>query len=165
MFQAGVYSLSTEAFQVRRLLHPFSTLRNRGIIYAFLTALSVTAYSFVDAQGTKYFNPMFYVWMEKAISTIPFSFLILWRKRQRIRHEWQNSKWFIILAGLLGPLSYAIIVFTMKTYQVSYVVSLRQVSVVIGVLLGGTLLKEEGLKTRLMSALIIFCGLFAIGST
>lgn len=160
---SGVYVLSNESFQARRLLHPLFALRNKGIIYALLTALSVTAYSLVDSQGAKHFNPFFYVWMENAISTVPFSFLILWRKRQRIRSEWQKTKWFIILAGFLGPLSYSIIVFTMRTYQVSYVVSLRQVSVIIAVLLGGTLLKEEKFKMRFLTSLLIFSGLFAIG--
>jgi uncharacterized membrane protein len=158
----GVFILSIESFHVQHLLHSLSILRNKAFTYAFLTALSVTAYSLVDAHGAKHFHPILYVWMENAISTIPFSFLILWKKRQRVAREWQHNKWFIIIAGFLGPLSYAIIIFTMQTYQVSYIVSIRQMSVIFGVILGGTLLKEEHLKTRVLSSLLIFSGLFSI---
>jgi len=53
-------------------------------------------------------------------------------------------------------------VFSMQMVQVSYIVAIRQISVVFGVILAGTLLKEENVKTRFFSSILIFAGLVLI---
>ena len=159
----GVYILSIDSLELKRLTHPFSSLRNLGVVLALLTALSVTAYTLVDKSGADYFHPLLFVWTEKWISIIPFTFLVTFSRRQRVPKEWRRNRWSIIAAGFLSPLSYAMIVFAMQSIQVSYIVSIRQVSVVFGVILGGTILKEENIRIRLLSSILIFTGLFLIG--
>jgi len=159
----GVYILSIDSLQLKRLVRPFSSLRNRGVVFALLTALSVTAYTLVDKSGAQYFHPILFVWTEKWISIIPFTLLIASSKRRHVPAEWKRNKLSIVAAGFLSPLSYAMIVFAMQMVQVSYIVSIRQVSVVFGVILGGTLLREENIRVRLLSSVLIFTGLFLIG--
>lgn len=142
--------------------HSFRLFRNKGVVFAFLTTLSVTAYSLIDKQGAQYFHPILFVWLENAISLIPLTSIIVYSKRVQISQEWDQNKWSIIASGFLGLLSYSLIVFVMQTFQVSYIVSIRQVSIVFGVILGGTFLQEKYLKTRLFSSILIFLGLFFI---
>jgi uncharacterized membrane protein len=124
--------------------------------------LAVTGYSLIDKQGAQLFPPILYVWLENAISLIPLSTVILHSKREGVFPEWRQNKWIIIVSGFLGLLSYALIIFVMQTFQVSYIVSIRQVSVVFGVILGGTILHERYLKKRLLASLLIFIGLFVL---
>jgi len=159
----GVYLLSVDSLEPKRFLSPLTLIRKPGVIYALLTALSVTAYTLVDKSGSQYLNPILYVWTEKWISIIPFTFLAATSKKAAVPREWEKNKLPIVAAGLLSPLSYAMIVYVMQSVQVSYIVSVRQVSVVFGVILGGTLLKEKNLKIRLFSSILIFAGLFLIG--
>jgi len=158
----GVYALSIDSLNLKKLLSPGTPFRNLGVFFAVLTAFSVTAYTIVDKYGSSYFNPLLFVWTEKWISIIPFTLLTATQKRQHVKKEWVKNKWPIIAAGLLSPLSYAMIVFAMQMVQVSYIVSIRQISVVFGVVLAGTLLKEENVKTRFFSSILIFAGLVLI---
>ena len=154
----GVYLLTIEGTHFRS----WSILRNKGVLFALLTALAVTAYSLIDKQGAQFFPPILYVWLENAVSLLPLSSVILRTKRNKIFPEWHDNKWIIIVSGFLGLLSYSLIVFVMQSFQVSYIVSIRQVSVVFGVILGGTILRERHLKKRLLASILIFIGLFLI---
>jgi len=157
---AGIYLMSVDSLELEKLLHPLASKRNLGVIYALLTAMSVTAYTIIDKTGSGYFHPLLYVWVEKWISIIPFTLVVLTYNRASIREEWMKNRLPIVMAGFLSPLSYAMTVYMMRLVQVSYVVSVRQVSVVFGVILGGKLLKERNMKTRLLSSILIFIGLF-----
>jgi uncharacterized membrane protein len=46
--------------------------------------------------------------------------------------------------------------------RVSYVVGLRQISIVFSVLLGAVVLKERHIRQRMLSAAMIFIGVFLI---
>jgi len=100
--------------------------------------------------------------LENAVSLIPLTSIIVFSKRVQIFKEWDRNKLSIIASGFLGLLSYTLIIFVMQSFQVSYIVSIRQVSVVFGVILGGSFLQEKHMKTRLLTSILIFLGLLLI---
>ena len=55
-------------------------------------------------------------------------------------------------------MGYALILVAFTIERVSYIVSLRQISIVFAVLMGGHFLKEKHRGIRLTGALIIFVG-------
>jgi uncharacterized membrane protein len=59
-------------------------------------------------------------------------------------------------------LSYSLAIFVMRTSPVSYVVSIREVGIVFGVLLGSLMLKEKYGKVRLIASIIILIGILLI---
>jgi drug/metabolite transporter (DMT)-like permease len=59
-------------------------------------------------------------------------------------------------------LSYSLAIFVMRTSPVSYVVSIREVGIVFGVLLGSLILKEKYGKVRLIASIIILIGVLLI---
>lgn len=158
----GVYVLSIGSLDPEKLIRPLSSFRNKGIIYAFLTALSVTAYSLIDKCGALQFHPILFFWSLNAVSLIPLTLVIAFSQRQYISTEWGQNKWLILAGSVLDLLSYSIIIFVMQTYQVSYIISIRQISVVFGVFFGGTLLKEKNIKVSLLSSFLIFAGILFI---
>ena len=116
----------------------------------------------IDKQGAQFFPPILHVWLENAVSLIPLSGVIFRAKRDGVVPEWRLHKGILLVSGLLGLLSYSLIILVMQTFQVSYIVSIRQVSVVFGVVLGGSLLHERYLVKRLLASILIFVGLFLI---
>ena len=68
----------------------------------------------------------------------------------------------IILSGVIGIVGYALILVAFTIERVSYIVSLRQTSVVFAVLMGSYFLKEKHGGIRLAGAVIIFVGGFLI---
>jgi len=90
----------------------------------------------------------------------PYS--LVTRGGRPIGREWQANRGNVLLGGLFGT-SYVLTLLAMATSAVSYVISARQVSVVVGTVLGVWLLKERYGAIRIASSLLICAGVVMIG--
>ena len=81
-----------------------------------------------------------------------YSDITVWKR------EWKKG----ILAAAATMLSYSLILHVMKTEHLSYIITLRESSVLMAVLLGWIVLKEERGAFRLVAAGILFVGLFIV---
>jgi uncharacterized membrane protein len=79
-----------------------------------------------------------------------------------IKNEWQTNRTTILVCGFLSIFGYFLILVAFTIERVSYIVGLRQLSIVFAVLLGGYALKEKYRGMRFTSASIIFVGTFLI---
>ncbi|MBQ0718441.1 MAG: hypothetical protein KBT64_14620, partial [Sulfitobacter litoralis] len=79
-----------------------------------------------------------------------------------IKKEWNSGLRRIIAAGVLGIFGYMLILVSFTIERVSYIVGLRQTSIVFAVLMGSHSLKEKHKGIRLAGSLIIFAGGFLI---
>lgn len=159
----GVYAISLNSFNLRKFFRPFYDRRNKGIVFAFLTLFTVSMYSLIDKVGAKYVNPMLYVYFFGITSFIILSpIILLTEKRFMIKSELKNNKTGIILVSIMIILSYSLIIFVMRVFPVSYIVSVRQAGIVFSVVLGTFLLKEKYGKVRLTASMLIFIGIFLI---
>ena len=66
------------------------------------------------------------------------------------------------MSGILAMTSYTMILYLLMTEKVSYIVALRQCSIIFAVLLGGYALKESRSKLRLAAAILMVFGMFLI---
>ena len=66
------------------------------------------------------------------------------------------------MSGIIGIVGYALILVAFTMERVSYIVGLRQTSIVFAVFMGSHFLKEKHQGIRLTGALIIFAGGFLI---
>ncbi len=159
----GVYAISLNSFNLRKFFRPFYDRRNKGIVFAFLTLFTVSMYSLIDKVGAKHVNPMLYVYFFGITSFIILSpIILLTEKRFMIKSELKNNKTGIILVSIMIILSYSLIIFVMRVFPVSYIVSVRQAGIVFSVVLGTFLLKEKYGKVRLTASILIFIGIFFI---
>ncbi len=148
-------------------------IRQPASIWAFATLGTVIAYSLIDKAGMSKFyahstqphawQPVSYFLAESIITTILFGgYILLCSPLQEVadigRREWKK----IIATGLLCMLSYMLILYVYMTESVSYVVALRQSSVIFAVLLGGYLLKESQTKLRFAAAVVMVIGVLLI---
>jgi len=74
-----------------------------------------------------------------------------------------KNRWPIIIGSIMIPSSYLLILYAMTVGNVSYIVAVRQLSIVFAVLLGSLLLKEEHGWVRFLASLCIFSGVLLIG--
>ena len=150
-------------------------IRQPASIWAFATLGTVIAYSLIDKAGMAEFyahstqehpwQPASYFLAESIITTILFgSYILLCSPLQEVadigRREWKK----IIATGLLCMLSYMLILYVYMTESVSYVVALRQSSVIFAVLLGGYLLKESQTKLRFVAAVVMVIAVLLIST-
>ena len=70
----------------------------------------------------------------------------------------------MIVAGFLARFGYILVLVAMSLAQVSYILALRQLSVVLGAAAGVFLLKEEYGRVRVLSSIIIFLGVYILSA-
>lgn len=131
---------------------------------AGLTAVASAWYAVVDKKGVMLVEPVLFFYLMFALSGFMFLVYVLFIKERRKRYFeiLARDKYWITLASILEFSSYILILYAFRLSKVAYVVSLRQISVVFGVLYGIWFLREKYGRVRLVGSMIIFCGIFLI---
>ncbi|MGD9138942.1 MAG: hypothetical protein PVH42_19415 [Desulfobacterales bacterium] len=89
-------------------------------------------------------------------------YILLSKNGILIKKEINGGLGRIFASGTLGILGYMLILISFTVERVSYIVGLRQISIVFAVLMGSHFLKEGHKGIRLAGSLIIFAGGFLI---
>ena len=161
---AGVYIINMKRISGEQLIAPVKSLaHDRSTQFAFLTLISVALYSIVDKSAVNHIHPVLFAFFHLFFGMCYYTpYIFITKKAGEIKNEWQSGRGRIIISGIIGIVGYALILFAFTMERVSYIVSLRQVSVVFAVLMGSHFLKEKHQGIRLTGALIIFAGGFLI---
>lgn len=138
-------------------------LDRRAVGYALLTALTICAYSITDGIGVRLSrNPSAYVlWLFVANVTmlVPYA---LWHDRKSVmaalRRFWVRG----LAGGALQVLSYGIALWAMTLAPIAIVATLRETSVLFGVIIAVFVLKEPLRIARVVAAGLIVAGLVII---
>ena len=159
----GVYTIHLRSLDLKDLTLPLRSLRGRASQFAILTALWTTVYSLSDKLGVTTVDPIAYaLWLEAFILPM-LTVAILWRRgKDAIIQEWRNSRVNATAGGFLMRFGYILVLIAMSRVQVSYILALRQISVVLGAAAGVLLLKEKYGRVRLVSSTIIFLGVYIL---
>ncbi|HEX9921223.1 MAG TPA: EamA family transporter [Anaerolineae bacterium] len=141
---------------------------NRGILWAAVTALGIVGYTLADKIAAEFITPgpwsaARYAVYEAAASAGVYWFILKWFVRPDPRQmTWTDWRWAALAAlGVFG--AYWLILWSYQlASQASYVVALRQFSIIIGVVLGAIFLREVAPMLRLSAACIIVAGIAGI---
>jgi drug/metabolite transporter (DMT)-like permease len=159
----GVYMVGLEAISLKALLSPIRSLNTRPPQLALLAAVLASVGACIDKVGVGSVQPFAYVFLFFVMMVVLYSAYILATKGGRaIGREWKANRSNVLLGGLFGT-SYVLTLLAMATSAVSYVISARQVSAVVGTVLGVWLLKERYGAIRIASSLLICAGVVMIG--
>jgi drug/metabolite transporter (DMT)-like permease len=140
-----------------------ATIDRRAVGFAFLTALTICAYSIIDGIGARIsLNPQSYVlWLliGNAVLLVPYA---MWRDGRGVipamRRFWLRG----LAGGALQTLSYGIALWAMTLAPIAIVASLRETSVLFGAAFAVIVLKEPIHAIRIAAAVLIVCGLVLI---
>lgn len=160
---AGIYTVQTEARAARDLLRPARALYQPAGRAALLTGGLIASYSLWDKAALEHIGPVALNQFNLVGYLLILAPLALHSRGDRLRREWQESSRSIVVAGVLAPLAYVLILVALTTSRVSYIGPAREVGIVLGAILGVFLLGDEFGASRIGGSLLIVAGVLTLG--
>ncbi len=162
----GAYSINLKGISPSAFIEPVAAhWKERHLQLAVLTMLTVAAYSIVDKLAVAIIHPVVFICSYFLVTVLMLSGYVAFTKdRSAIGNEWRQNRRAVILNGMFGLTSYVLILYAFQLERVSYIVGLRQISVVMAVVMGGKLLGERFQGIRLAASIVIFAGAMLIAT-
>ncbi len=153
---AGIVVLSWRrgAWRAQRLLRP-------GTSWALVTGVLIASYSVLDKAGVARVHPLPYIGLLMLGATLCLTPAALGR-RDQLRAEWRDNRRGILLASVMSPTGYLLVLFAFQLSKVAYVVAAREVSIALSALIGGFLLGEGEIARRLAGAAVVLAGVACV---
>ncbi len=141
---------------------------NRATGWILITAAGMVGYTLADNQALDRFPPgiglvLRYHVLEVSVSLVAFWLILLFlRQPIKVDSGWRNWIWPAIMALLLFSAYTLVLIAYQYSHETSYVVALRQFSLVIGVPIGAYYFRESAPILRILAALTITAGIALI---
>jgi drug/metabolite transporter (DMT)-like permease len=131
--------------------------------YALLTGLFIAGYSLWDKRAVTTFAipPIVLDWGDNVGRAALLAPVALTRV-PGIAEVWRRYRREVLLVGVLSPMPYILVLSAMVFTPVSYVAPAREISILVGALMGTRLLAEGDAHRRLMAAAAMVAGLTAL---
>jgi drug/metabolite transporter (DMT)-like permease len=135
----------------------------RGVVSGLAVGLLIASYTLVDAHtvGALAVPPLLLAWWQSAGSALALAPWAL-RRRDEVRAVWRAHRVEVLGVGLLSSIAYVLVLSALSFAPVSYVAPARELSVLIGVVLGTRLLGEVDAPRRVASAAAIAAGVLVL---
>ena len=159
----GIYVIHLRSFSRQSFLEPVLALRGGASLWALSTGGSNGVASVVDKVGVGIVYPPVYIYLMFVGVWLMLTPYILFVRRVEVKKEWQLNARGILAAGFLVTFTYMTILFAMRMSPVSYVVAVRNVSIIFSALFGIHWLREKHAIQKLVGAILITLGVAFIG--
>jgi drug/metabolite transporter (DMT)-like permease len=139
--------------------------RREAAGFALLTGVAIASYTLWDkhAVGPAALSPIAYNWGTNVANVALLTPWVL-RRPQRLRLAWRTSRARALGVAVLSPLAYVLILYALARAPVSTVAPARETSILIGTVLGTTVLAEGDRRRRLLAAAAIVVGVAALAA-
>ena len=155
----GAYCIQLRSLRSQEVLRPFRSLGETPVRFALAAGLVYSVGAIIDKTGVTIYPPLQFTWLlVMSMFAIMTANLMRPRFRGRILQEWRSSRWLILLSGPIMMGSFLSFRYGLQMAPVSYAVPVRQVSLLIGVLIGVMFLGERYARIRFISAILILGG-------
>lgn len=167
---AGILLIVSGAWcvQLRRLsaseaLRPLRSLGEPAEQAALIAGFIYSVGAVIDKTGVSTYSPLYFTYL---LVMFMFAFmtinLLRPRYRGRIMEEWRRSRHLALASGPVMMGSFLAFRYGLKLAPISYAVPVRQVSLLIGVLIGTLFLGESCGRIRFTAAMLILAGVCLI---
>lgn len=155
----GTFSVQMQRITFKELARPFLDLKSTSVRAALLAGFIYSIGSIAEKTGVRHYPPLYFTYF-LVLSMLLLMTINLFRAKYRaaIAEEWREN-WLPILGS--GPIimaSFLTFRYGLNLAQVGYAVPVRQVSIMVGVLIGIFFLRESFGRIRLVSAALILAG-------
>jgi EamA-like transporter family. len=159
----GTISIQIDRNNFRNSLHSIFRFKNYAVKIAWVVAIITAIYSVIDSKGVFYINAFTYLYITYFVSIL-FHMIFIFKtsSKETLLFEWRSNRLNIILAGFVSLFGYLLVLMAFKIENVTYVVAIRQASVIFGVLLGAYVLNEGNKLARISSSLVIYAGIYLV---
>lgn len=159
----GAYMVQLRRFTLSELLRPFRRLQEQPVQAALAAGFIYSVGAVIDKTGVKTYSPLYFTYILVIFMLAMMTLnLLRFRYRPHIWSEWQNSRKLILASGPVMMGSFLAFRYGLSLAPMSYAVPARQVSILVGVVIGVLFLGEPCGRIRLISALLILAGVFLI---
>lgn len=160
---AGAWCIQLRALAWREAVRPLRSLGEPAVQFSLAAGFIYSVGSIIDKTGVTGYDPFHFTYLLVVCMFLLMSLnLARSRYRGRILAEWRHSRGLILASGPIMMGSFVTFRYGLKLAPVSYAVPVRQVSLLIGVLIGTLFLGEECGKIRFTAALLILAGVALI---
>jgi drug/metabolite transporter (DMT)-like permease len=134
-----------------------------AVAFALLTGCMIASYSVVDklAVAAFFVPPLVHDWAGNLGRVVILTPTAL-RRRAEVVHAWRRFRTEAIAISILCPLSYILVLTAMVFTPVSYVAPAREISILVGAILGAQLLAEKDGRRRLIAAGAMVAGIVCL---
>jgi uncharacterized membrane protein len=137
-------------------------LRIRAGFMALSVGIVISIYSVVDKAGVGFTDPVNFIFVKFFLAAVMLSPYVIRRHRPAVQKALKSLKRYVLLIGLGSIGTYLIILFAFQQERLSYVVAVRESAVIIGAVLGLTLLKEDLTFKKILGIIAITAGVILI---
>ncbi len=163
LVMAGAYSVQLRQLSASEILRPFRSLGDPSVQAALAAGFIYSVGAVIDKTGVSVFPPFHFTYLLVMFMLLFMTLNLLRpRYRGRILAEWQRSRHLVLLSGPIMMGSFLAFRYGLNLAPVSYAVPVRQVSLLIGVLIGTLFLGETCGRIRFTAALLVLGGVFLI---
>jgi drug/metabolite transporter (DMT)-like permease len=155
----GTYSIQLQRLSFGEMVRPFRNLGSPSVRDALTAGFIYSIGSIAEKSGVRTYSPLYFTYFLVLIMLLLMS-INMFRPRYRalIGAELREHWGLILCSGPIMMTSFLTFRYGLNLSPVSYAVPVRQVSIVIGVLIGILFLKESFGRIRFISALFILAG-------
>lgn len=130
---------------------------------SILTGICIAVYSMSDNRGVTYNNPFLHMTVSYIIDCLMLVPFVFKKGSAPVLGIWKNYKKYCLILGIGSPGIYMAILFAFRLMgEASYIVALREFSVVIGAVLGFIFFKEKPTLWKIFGIISIIAGLVFI---
>ncbi len=135
-----------------------------SVAFALLTGAIIGTYTLWDKKGVDLSTPVIFAYGIDVFRILVFAPFVLLRPagRQALAYAWNEERRAVLGIGLLEPGAYMMVLAALTIAPVSYVAPAREISILIGALIGWRLLGEGDVRRRMLGAGAIVLGVFAL---
>ena len=132
----------------------------QAILFAVLTGFFIASYTLWDKYAVSIMavSPILMYWgttVCQALLLLPYAM----KNRETVTYQWKTNCPAVFGVAVLCPLSYILVLTAMVFTPVSYVAPVREVSILIGAIIGARFLAEGDATLRIAAAIVILAGL------
>lgn len=155
----GAYSIQLRALAWSEVIRPFRNLRDSSVLAALAAGFIYSIGAVVDKTGVMLYSAFHFTFLLVLFMMVFMTCNIMRRKyRGRVMAEFRNSRSLVIVSGPVIMASFLSFRYGLQLAPMSYAVPVRQVSLLIGVLIGVIFLGETSGRIRFTAAMLILCG-------
>jgi drug/metabolite transporter (DMT)-like permease len=159
----GAILVAVSVFALARPARESMAGTKRAITFGLITGILIAGYTLCDKQavGPCGVPPLLQQWATSVGMSAVLAPLAV-RRRAQIRQHLRQHLGTIVAIGGLVPAAYILVLTAMSFTPVSYIAPAREVSILIGTIMGTQLLSEGQASKRIAAAVVMFFGLAAL---
>lgn len=160
----GAYILNIKTDKNGLLGPIYSILKERGSVYMIIVALIYSVTAILGKLVMDYSSPMFMVAVYFPVVTIFLTLIMIirYRKGGIDLNRIKSQKTLFISLGVLFSITVLVHFIALNMTTAAYMIALKRLSVVFGILYGWLLFKEKHITSRLLGAGVMILGVILI---